>query len=118
METSDQRLSRNQRLTRSVHFRETFDQQRRYAGRTMVLWLRRGEGAALRLGVVASRTLGNAVARNRAKRLLRETYRRHRGEFRKRDVDIVLVGRRAILATPWPQIGEDLMALARKAGLL
>ncbi len=28
------------------------------------------------------------------------------------------IDRRAILATPWPQIGEDLMALARRAGLL
>jgi ribonuclease P protein component len=82
----------------------------------MVLWLRRGEGASLRLGVVASRKVGRAFARARAKRRLREVFRLHRhglsGPF-----DVVLVARRALLTAPWPAVVEEFMGLAKRAGL-
>ncbi|WP_437970323.1 ribonuclease P protein component [Sorangium sp. So ce260] len=45
---------------------------------------------ALRLGLVASRKVGGAVARNRAKRLLREAFRRFPELFPER-VDIVVI---------------------------
>lgn len=54
----------------------------------------RGEGP-LRVGVVASRKVGGAVARNRAKRLLREVFRLRRPR-REVSADIVLVARGAI----------------------
>ncbi|MEM8868422.1 MAG: ribonuclease P protein component [Verrucomicrobiota bacterium] len=38
-----------------------------------------GEGKGRRLGVIASRRVGNAVKRNRGKRLFRELFRRHEG---------------------------------------
>ena len=43
-------------------------------------------------GVVASRRVGSAVARNRAKRLLREVFRRRKPK-RETSADIVLVAR-------------------------
>ena len=46
----------------------------------------------LRLGVVASRRVGGAVTRNRAKRLLREVFRLRRPS-REVSADVVLVAR-------------------------
>ena len=113
----DQGLRRSQRLTRTALFRQTYAQGRRWIGRFMVLWLRSGDDASLRLGVVASKKVGNAVARARAKRLLREAYRRNRfrmaGQF-----DVVIVARRDILAAPWNDIEGELLELAKFAGLL
>lgn len=43
----------------------------------MVLVVRRGDAKPARLGVVASRRVGSAVLRNRAKRLLREVFRKN-----------------------------------------
>ena len=54
----------------------------------------RGVGP-LRLGVVASRRVGGAVTRNRAKRLLREVFRRRR-PHQEVSADVVLVARGAI----------------------
>jgi ribonuclease P protein component len=112
----DRRLRRRQRLTATTAFEETYSQGRSRAGSYMVLWIRRGEGAALRLGVVASRTVGNAVQRARAKRRLREAWRLNR-HYLAGDCDVVLVARRRILTAPWPDIIDELAWLTRKAGL-
>ena len=112
----DQGLARHQRLTRSSAFREAFDQGQKQVGRYMVLYVRRGEGAALRLGVVSSRKVGPAVARSRARRLLREVYRRHRHQLHG-EVDVVLVARAALLKAAWPEIVADWKSLAVRAGI-
>ena len=83
----------------------------------MVLWLRSGEGAAMRLGVVASRKVGNAVKRARAKRRLREVFRTHRSLL-SGDVDVVLVARAALIEAPWQAVVDDFLELSAKATLL
>jgi ribonuclease P protein component len=115
-EQPDQGLARHQRLTRSSLFRETYDAGEKQVGRLMVLYVRRGEGAALRLGVVASRKVGHAVARARARRRLREAYRRQRHRLHG-EVDIILVARAALLEAEWPTVMGDLEALLKRAGL-
>lgn len=113
----DRRLRRGQRLLALEDFEETYAQGRSGAERTLVMWLRRGPGASLRLGVVASRVIGNAVHRNRAKRRLREAWRLNRSRFQG-EVDVVLVARRNILTAKWEEVNADLLKLAKRAGLL
>jgi ribonuclease P protein component len=112
----DRRLRRTQRLRATTEFEETYRQGRSHAGRYMVLWLRRGAGASLRLGVVASKTVGKAFQRNRAKRRLREAWRINR-HYLAGDCDVVLVARRNILKAQWPDIVDELAWLTRKVGL-
>ena len=61
----------------------------------MVFWVRSGADTNLRLGVVASKKVGAAVARNRARRRLREAYRQYRYQL-SGSCDVVLVARRSI----------------------
>ena len=110
-------LARKQRLQRPGQFEETYDQNRRWHGRFMVLFLRSAPDASLRLGVVASKKVGNAPERARAKRRLREAFRRQRAEFAGRTDDVVLVARRSILAAPWDEVVAELRKLAAQAGL-
>ncbi len=85
-------------------------------GRFMVMWLRFGNDASMRLGVVSSRKVGGAVKRVKARRLLREVYRRNRhrlsGQF-----DMVLVARAAILKATSGAIESDFLDLAGRAGV-
>jgi len=114
----DRCLSRRQRLTRSALFAETFSLNRKWVGRCMVLWLRTGEGAALRLGVVTSKKVHlRAHRRNYARRRLREAYRNLRPWF-SGDFDVILVARRNILEADWKEILRELLSLALKAGLI
>ncbi len=111
-------LCRKQRLRHASQFEETYEQNRRWHGRHMVLFLRAAPDASLRLGVVASKKVGNAIARGRAKRRLREAFRRNRARFGGTTDDVVLVARRSILAAPWAEVVADLLKLAAQAGLL
>ena len=108
---------RKQRLLRTGQFQETYDQNRRWHGRYMVLFLRSAPDASLRLGVVASKKVGNAPERARAKRRLREAFRRQRAGFAGRTDDVVLVARRSILDAPWDAVVAELRKLAAQAGL-
>ena len=59
----------------------------------------RGDGADLRVGFTCSKKVGNAVARNRAKRRLREIARLELAELGRPGWDYVLIGRRDETAT-------------------
>ncbi len=117
LKSPDQRLPRSARLRSNRDFQEAYAQRRRVIGCYMVLFIRSGPDNALRLGVVASRRVGNAVARARAKRRLREAFRRVRHDIRD-NRDVVLVARRSILRACWKNVESDLQRVLQKAGFL
>ena len=112
----DQGLSRTQRLYLSRDFQEAYAQNRKFHGRYIVMWLLERENAALKLGVVASRRVGNAPLRAQAKRRLREIFRKNRS-LCSGNVDVVLVARKAINTATWDEVLKDFMNLAQKAGI-
>lgn len=114
----DRCLSKNHRLTRSSLFSETFSQNRKRVGRFVVMWLRSGDDASLRLGVVTSKKLHlRANKRNFARRRLREAYRNLRPWF-SGDFDVILVGRRSIISADWKDLIKEMLKLAFKSGLI
>ena len=111
-------LSRKQRLQHAAHFTEAYDQNRRWHGRHMVLFLRAAPDASLRLGVVASKKVGNAPERARAKRRLRDAFRRNRIRFTASTDDVILIARRSILTADGREVVSELLKLASQAGLI
>jgi len=88
----------------------------RVSGRHLVLHHRdRGDQNSPRLTVVASRRVGAAVQRNRAKRLLREAARALTWPV---GTDIVLVARPGMATANLGSISADLADLRGRAGWL
>ena len=77
--------------------------------------LRPAAGERSRLGIVASKKLGGAVARNRAKRLIREVFRRSENAGGGSPaVDLVVIPRRELLTAEFAQIVKDFSSTWRR----
>jgi ribonuclease P protein component len=78
----------------------------------VVVHARATEGGA-RLGIVASRRVGPAVARNRAKRLVREWFRRRKDAVP--SVDVIVVLREGAPRRSAAELARDLEATLARA---
>jgi ribonuclease P protein component len=110
---TNQRLTSDDRVRRRPAFERAYDTGVRIHGRFMTVFVVPNGGSRCRLGVAATRKLGSAVERNRAKRLAREIFRRHKPAAA---IDIVIVPRREMLDAPFASIETDyLTALERRS---
>jgi ribonuclease P protein component len=69
---------------------------------------RRAAAGPVGVGFTASRKVGDAVTRNRARRRLKEAARRLLPDLGRAGVDYVLVARAATAQTPWAGLLDDL----------
>lgn len=86
----DERLRRTQRIRLPFEFTRVFQKGSCFRSPALRIHYLRSDRELSRLGLVVSRKVGDAVRRNRVKRLLREAFRRHRALF-PFPLDIVLV---------------------------
>lgn len=111
-------LPARKRLQQTSEFERVRREGERLARGCLILNWQKIEGRPYsRLGVVTSRKVGNAPARARARRLLRESFRLHQNELR-RPVDLVLVARPSIQGKAFAQVEKDYLAALRQARLL
>lgn len=99
-----------------TELREVLEKGRRHAGRCMVLCVTRG-GAGRKFGVSASRRVGGAIERNRAKRLMREIMRLNR-ERVSDGTKIVAIARADIFRNTFAEKELEYIWLLGKAGAL
>ncbi len=113
------------RLMRRPEFLAVAGTRRKHVAPGLILQVRRHDdkqrpadgGPPIRLGLTASRKVGNAVVRNRARRRLREAARQILPIHAAPGHDFVLVARGDTAERPWTDLLGDLKAGLKRLGL-
>jgi ribonuclease P protein component len=103
------------RIRRRREFQRVFDAGRRAHGRYLTIIAAPAPGPDSRLGIVASKKLGGAVVRNRAKRLIREMFRTQVSPDRASD--LVVIPKTAALQVLAAEVVSDYRTTLKRLSL-
>lgn len=110
-------MQRRFRLSRSTDFKRVRRSGKSYAHPLMVLVLAPSEHPGPRVGLIIHRSIGSAVRRNRAKRLLRAAIQSFLTEISSGH-DLVLIGRSSLQEASFAEVQSALSMLLQRASLL
>jgi ribonuclease P protein component len=110
-------MNRRYRLSSSADFKRVRRSGKSHAHPFAVLVSCPNDLPVPRFGFTAGRSIGSAVKRNRAKRLLREAIRIHLPVI-KPGFDIVLIARPPLLDADWAELTRAVSRLLEKADLV
>jgi len=78
---------------------------------------RRKDTEQFRVGVSCSKKIGNAVVRNRMRRMIKEIVRHHEHEI-VTQMDLIFIVRKGALDMPYKEMEKSLLHAMRKGSLL
>lgn len=110
-------MQRKFRLTRSEDFKRVRRSGKSYAHPLVVLIVQSNNQPRVKIGVAAGRTVGTAVYRNRAKRLLREAMRTLIPNIAS-GLDLILIARPALVSATLEDTRDALLNLLQRARIL
>jgi len=103
------------RIRRRGEFQRVFDAGRRAHGRYFTIIAAPAPGPHSRLGIVASKKLGGAVVRNRAKRLIRNVFRTEAGPGS--PTDLVIIPKISAMDVVIAELASDYKTTLRRLSL-
>jgi ribonuclease P protein component len=106
-----ERFRPNERISRRADYLRIQKGGARAHGRFLTLIALPNGAATTRLGVSASRRLGGAVLRNRAKRLIREVFRRNKPPT---GLDLVVIPKPELFEASFTALEEDFRSALRR----
>jgi ribonuclease P protein component len=104
-------------LKENYEFRRLYARGKLLKHGSLIIYYRKSQREGNRIGITVNRKIGNAVARNRVRRIIKEGYRMVECEIR-RGYDFVFVARARTLGLKSTRISQLLLSMLGDAGLL
>lgn len=111
-------MKNTQSLKRNNDFRRIYSRGKSFAGGYVVVYVFKNRYRFNRLGITVSKSIGNAVARNRAKRVIRAAYTNLEDRLAEGGFDFVVVARTRGAGKKEQQIRKDMEYALKKLNLL
>ena len=108
----DHPFPKEARLRKRAEYLKVQREGQRVESRAFIGLFPAGASPATRLGITTTRRFGRAVERNRARRLVREAFRRRRMDL-PLGVDLIVIPKRRALELDTLQLFDDLSRLGR-----
>ena len=99
-------------LKKTRDFQNVYKKGKSYANKYLVMYVWKNNTERNRLGISASKKIGNSVVRHRFARLVRESYRLHENIFNS-GLDIVVVARKSAASAGYEEIEKALLHLSK-----
>ncbi|MED4600599.1 ribonuclease P protein component [Paenibacillus validus] len=111
-------MEKKNRLTKREYFDKVYKHGKSSANHQFVLYYKaQPQQASFRLGVSVSKKLGNAVVRNRIRRVLKEIIRLNAPKI-PGGYDLILIARKPVVEMSYREIEKSVFHVLKRASLL
>lgn len=114
---SDFSFKKENRIKSKNVFQIVYKTGRSVVDSMSVMYVLANDEKNIKIGFAVGKKMGNAVVRNRVKRLMREVFRHRRSEL-KDSIHIIWVARKKLIAADIYTYDRIFMRLAKRAGIL
>ena len=104
-------------LKTNSDFRRAYARGKSYTNPALVLYVRKTRAGSCRIGITASKKIGNAVQRNRARRIIREAFRQIDLPV-KNNFDLIFVARTKTVYKKSTDIYNIMLPMLKEAGVI
>ena len=104
-------------LKTNSDFRRAYARGKSYTNPALVLYVRKTRAGSCRIGITASKKIGNAVQRNRARRVIREAFRQVNLPL-KGNYDVIFVARTKTVYKKSTDIYNVMVPMLIEAGVV
>ncbi|TDF94347.1 ribonuclease P protein component [Paenibacillus piri] len=110
-------MEKKNRLTKREYFDKVYRGGRSVANHQFVLYFYARRQPGFRLGISVSKKLGNAVVRNRIRRMIKEIIRLN-AERLPGGYDLILIGRKPVVGMAYADMEKSIFHVLKRASLL
>lgn len=105
------------RIRKNVEFKKVYKHGKNYWNRNLILYVKKNDKKVTRVGYTITKKIGNAVTRNRLRRMMKEIYRLNFHNI-KEGYDLVFIAKKKLVGISYKELESSMIHIMSLAKLL